>query len=160
MSKFIEETLSITGFSSQEPVSIVSSSSSLPWKGFLVEKRLTAENSLIKNESGRFTIWQTMKHSLRIEGDLDGTNFSSMVKPPGSITFTPVGPLPAVWQKDAAELMSCSLEDQFIRKIADEMDERPLTKPRFRSGLRNRAIAQLLKLLFDEMESSGCAGVF
>jgi AraC family transcriptional regulator len=131
----------------------------LPWRGFAVKKHFTPMGVLIPESSDACTIWRT-RCPLRIEGHIDGRRFYSMLKPPGSITIVPKGPVPRIQVADAAELVSCTFTSDFLHDIEEELGPKQIREVNFKSGLQDSTSGNLLNLLLQEMESGGRFGTF
>ena len=131
----------------------------LPWRGFAVNKHFIPMGVLIPESSDACTIWRT-RCPLRIEGHIDERRFYSMLKPPGSITIVPKGPVPRIQVADAAELVSCTFTSDFLHDIEEELGPKQIREVNFKSGLQDSTSGNLLNLLMQEMESGGHFGTF
>ena len=131
----------------------------LPWRGFAVNKHFIPMGVLIPESSDACTIWRT-RCPLRIEGHIDGRRFYSMLKPPGSMTIVPKGPVPRIQVADAAELVSCTFTSDFLHDIEEELGPKQIREVNFKSGLQDSTSGNLLNLLMQEMESGGHFGTF
>ena len=75
----------------------------------------------------------------------------------GTLTILPKGLLPAMRSAQAADLLYCAFDEAFVKGVADEV-EGQLAPPHDKRGdLRDRAISEILNLLFAEVQSGGAS---
>jgi AraC family transcriptional regulator len=137
---------------------IVRSSTSLSWEGFLVEKHLSCPGARVAASRDRHVISLLCGHSSRFEYRGAGGRVASYLKPPGTITIMPAGPVPEVRLLTSAELIHCALEKGFVLGVAEEMNPRPAAGPIFRPAIRDTSIQRILTLLMEELEAEAPSG--
>ena len=80
-------------------------------------------------------------------------NWIRYLKEPGSLTIVPPGPMPDVRLLAQTATLTCALENNFIREIAQEMDRQPASDIPFQSGVHDDSIAGILNLIANDFEA-------
>src|SRR3954471_7490731 len=139
------------------PTRVVLSSASLPWKGFLLEKHLSSPGARSSTSTDRHII-TLLCSSARIDYRTERGGALADLNRPGTLTVMPAGPVPGVRLHTSAEVIYCALDESFTRGVADEMDRALGPIPVFRSGLRDKSMGRILRLLLEELEAKGTLG--
>ena len=124
----------------------------------MVEKHFGSPGQLIACSNGGHVISVLCGHPARFEYRSESGRLASSVETPGSITIIPAGPAQDVLLKTSAELIHCTLEEDFTRGLIAEMERRPCVRPVFRMGLRDTSIQRILSLLLEELEAEAPSG--
>ena len=83
---------------------------------------------------------------------------STYTKPPGALTFFPIGEVPPIRLRSRSELTSCAVNDELVESIRLEVDGYRSHELLHRSGFRDDAAERIVALLAIEMESGGLSG--
>jgi AraC family transcriptional regulator len=123
-----------------------------------VEKYSTVTGECIESSTDRHVIWLLTSSIARGERQSACGAFVPFAKTRGVITIVPTGPVPRIRLNTPSELIRCSFHADFTRKIREELDRRPIDSPTFSSGLQDRSISAILKLLLAESTSARFSG--
>ena len=133
------------------PAKVLKSSSSLSWRGILMEKHLNPPGG---RTSARINshVLSTTTDSFRFEYRKPSGEFVACLNRPGSIMVTPIGVVPDMQLHDASEFLHCALEESLVGEVIQDL-HRAISSPIFRSGIQDRSIQRILGLLVEELES-------
>jgi AraC family transcriptional regulator len=134
------------------PVTIVRSSALLDWPGVLIEKHISHPGIRLGNTVDRQVIAMNCSSISRGEHRAINGQFVPYSKTQGALTVFPRGPVPELRLKDETELIFCAFDDALISDTKDEIEGKLPAPLDFRSGVYDRALSQLLTLLFAELE--------
>jgi AraC family transcriptional regulator len=134
------------------PATLVRSSALLDWRGVLIEKHISQPGIRLGNTVDRQVIAMNCSSFSRGEHRAINGQFVPYSKTQGALTVFPRGPVPELRLKDETELIFCAFDDALISDIKDEIEGKLPAPLDFRSGLHDRALSQLLTLLFGELE--------
>jgi AraC family transcriptional regulator len=137
---------------------MLSTSKSLPWKGFFIEKHAMTPGERVPGVSRWHLISALGKRPAVFEGKTAHGSALPFTKPPGALTLAPLGTIPAVRLCSSSELISCAVEDAVVQAIAKEEREGKTLELLFKTGVRDRAAEHIVNLLSEEMEAGGPAG--
>ena len=144
-------------------MSIFRSSASLPWQGFVLERRVFFPETCLGNSIDRHErhviamLCSSVSRGERL--DLAG-KFVPYMKTSGAITVLPKGPAPHSRLLTSSDQLYCSFEEEFIDSVAGEMDDRLPLQPRCRVLMQDWHTSQLLSLLLTELEAGAPSGTF
>ena len=71
----------------------------------------------------------------------------------GSIIVFPSGDVPAVRLHKPSEFVHCALEEDFTRRVAEEIGCQQTSRPCFRARIYDKAIRRILELLLEELST-------
>lgn len=138
---------------------LIRSSASLPWRGFLLEKYLSLPGERAGDDSvDRPVLVMLCSASWRGEKKSAHGAMVTTSKTLGALTVLPKGPLPAGRALSKADILYCAFEEPFLLSVRDEIDGRLPLPPSLRTGLHDHAVSDILNLLVDEIESVGASG--
>jgi len=135
------------------PTRIVRSSTSLSWRGLLVERHVTSPGERASASIDRHVITMLAGSPSRFEYRVGSGRFVAGLNRPGTIMLTPSGPMPDIRLHTSSEFVHCALEVDFIRDVIDELDNPPIPTPIFRAGIQDSSIQGLLRMLSEELEA-------
>jgi AraC family transcriptional regulator len=139
------------------PTRILQSSCRSLWHSVLLERHLYSPGERSSASIDKHVI--SMSHGAPAHFEyrnLAGDFVRSTIRP-RTIMLTPPGPVPDARLHTSAELIHCALEDEFLRSVANEMDQ-PSSPPTFRAGLEDKPIQRILGMLSDELETGRPSG--
>jgi AraC family transcriptional regulator len=137
---------------------MLSSSESLPWKGFFVEKNAMTPGERVLAVSRWHLISALGKRPAVFEGKTAHGSVLPFTKPPGALTLVPAGALPAVRLCSSSELISCAVDDAVVQTVVMEDHDGQRLELLFQTGIRDRAAECIVNLLSEEMEAGGPSG--
>jgi AraC family transcriptional regulator len=139
------------------PARIVWSSVKSLWHGILLERHLYSPGERSSASIDKHVVSMSHGAPARFEyRNLAGDFVRSTIRP-RTIMLTPPGPVPDARLHTSAELIHCALEDEFLRSVANEMDQ-PSSSPIFRAGIEDKPIQRILGMLTDELEAERPSG--
>jgi AraC family transcriptional regulator len=132
------------------------SSRQLDWTGFVVEEYHCEPGERPEATSDRYilALWTTYGTGLHKHG----RDYTRFTKSPGSITFVPVGTVPAVISDTSTGHICCSLDSSWVNAVEDELDRRPPKRMTYWTGFHDSAIEHLMSLLAAETKHGGPMG--
>ena len=137
--------------------SIIRSSSDFAWSGFLLERQLAGVNMRINDQAHQNILALVGSPLMRGEHETkSGTVF--VRKTAGQVTVIPKGPVPTMHLVSPAELVYCSFDGNFIDEIAEDISGLDPERLVFRSGLKDKALHQLMQLLVAEFDAGNPTG--
>lgn len=139
------------------PTQVLSSSSSLSWKGILVERHLSSPGQRSGASIDCHVLSMPVDSSSRFTYRRPGGEFISTLNRPGTIMITPAGPVPDMHLQEQCEFVHCALEDSFTQEIVHDLGY-AATPRAFRAGIREKSIQSILGLLIEELESERPTG--
>jgi AraC family transcriptional regulator len=158
MSAAISQSVSQLAALLPQGAEVLGTSERLPWNGFLVEKYAMYPGERVLSVSRWHVISALGGRPAVFEEVTPNGGVSAFTKPPGALTFIPVGLVPAVKLRSSSELMSCAVEDGVVQSVTMEEREGGSVELLFQSGVRDRAAERIVSLLTMEMESGGPSG--
>ena len=139
------------------PSSIVHSSESHNWDGFVLEDHLVPVGEKVETVTNRHVLWLWTTPSSGEYAPSRG-RFVQCKEGPGTIAVTPAGVVPK-WQcHEPGEVVLCALDSTYVGNILSEMDRRPNVEPIIRSKFHNPAIRRIMTLLFEEVRMGAPSG--
>ncbi|WP_213804151.1 AraC family transcriptional regulator [Granulicella sp. dw_53] len=130
--------------------SVVSSSNSLSWGKFLLERHRVPPGEREHFILGCHVLWVSTKLN-KGEYAGDGGRVVPFTKPSGSLTVTPIGHFPTWRSPDNLEFMLLGFDNNFMANVGQELD-RPIPELYLRTGFQDSAIRRLMALLREEFE--------
>jgi AraC family transcriptional regulator len=140
------------------PSTVVESSVRLSWDGFLLEKQVASPEMLIGNHTDRDLLAMVCSPVMKGEHRTKSGGLVPIRKTSGAITLIPQGPVPELQLLAETELVYCTFEDEFIARVATQMDEKRPRNLEFRSGIRDRSLNQIFSLLAAEFIAGNPTG--
>ena len=137
---------------------IVSSSASLPWHGFVVERHFYSPGGSVARWTDRHVVSLLCGRPSRFEQRNESGPPMAYFEAPGSLIVTPPGPVPVLRLQASAEFIHCAFEEEFVSGVLAEMEKRPTLNPTFRTGLRDSPLRNILELLMAELEAQSPDG--
>jgi AraC family transcriptional regulator len=135
------------------PTKIETSSTSLQWRGIILEKHTTSPGERVSASTDLHVISMLSSPCFRFDYRDPFGRSVSCVNRTGAITITPAGAAPDMRLLTPVELIHCGLEETFLASVFEEMDH-PLTrKPVFQSGIQDEAIRGILGMLMQELDA-------
>src|SRR6267378_6534349 len=136
------------------PSMVSGSSASLPWSGLVLEKYVCDPGERQEgNALDRSVLVMVCSPTWR--GECNGKLKRETL---GTLTILPKGLLPAMRSAQTADLLYCAFNEAFVKEVADELEGRLAPPHDKRGDLRDRAISEILNLLFAEIQSGGASG--
>jgi AraC family transcriptional regulator len=135
------------------PTVIVRSSRALRWHCLLLERHLTSPGERKSTLMDRNVISLLCCQSSRFEHRAESGQFIAHLNRLGTITVTPAGRIPEMRLHTPSEFVHCALDGEFTNGVLNELDFRPAIQPKFRAGMNDKPIQQLLGMLIEELES-------
>jgi len=139
------------------PSTVSGSSASLPWSGLLLEKYVCSPGERPEGNALDRSVLVMVCSSTWL-GEYRATNGMLKRETLGTLTILPKGLLPAMRSAQTADLLYCAFDEAFVAAIADELERRLDPQHDKRGNLRDRAIPEILDLLFAEVQSGGASG--
>ena len=139
------------------PSIVRGSSASLPWSGLLLEKYVCNPGERPEGNALDRSVLVMVCSSTWL-GEYKATNGALKRETRGTLTCLPKGLLPAMRSAQTADLLCCAFDEAFVASVADELEGRLATPHDKRGDLRDRAISDILNLLFAEVQSGGASG--
>ena len=137
---------------------VIGTSAGFPWSGFLVEKFFMQPGERRSGVNRWHVISALGSRPAEFEGPTSGGTVSTYTKPPGALTFFPIGEIPPTRLRSRSELTSCAVNEELVESIRLEVDGYRSHELLYRSGLRDDAAERIVALLAIEMESGGLSG--
>ncbi len=135
------------------PTKVETSSTSLQWRGIILEKHTTSPGERVSASTDLHVISMLSSPCSRFDYRDPLGRSVSCVNRTGAITITPAGPAPDMRLLTPVELIHCGLEGTFLLSVSEEMDDPFSRKPVFRSGIQDEAIRGILGMLMQELEA-------
>jgi hypothetical protein len=135
------------------PTQIVRSSLSLSWHGLVLEKHFSLPGERASVSMDHHVISMLCGQSSRFERRTASGHFVAYLDRPGTITIAPPGTLPEIRFHTPSTFIHCAFEPDFIRGVMQELDRRPVPRPTFRSGIQDKSIQRILKMLAEELDT-------
>jgi AraC family transcriptional regulator len=138
------------------PSSIVHSSESHNWDGFVLEDHRFPEGERIETATDRHVLWLLTTSS---SGEYAGPRGRLIqCNGPGTLSVTPVGVVPAWHSHEPGEVILCALDSTYVGNILSELDRRPSLEPIVRHKIQNPAIRRIMTLLSEEVRTGAPSG--
>jgi AraC family transcriptional regulator len=139
------------------PSTVTGSSASFSWSGLLLEKYICDPGERPEgNALDRSVLVMVCSPTWR--GEYKASNGVLKRETLGTLTILPKGLLPAMRSAQTADLSYCAFDEAFVKGVADELEGRLAPPHDKRGDLRDRAIPEILNLLFAEVQSGGASG--
>jgi len=139
------------------PSTVSGSSASLPWSGLVLEKYVcNAGERPEGNALDRSVLVMVCSPTWR--GEYKASNGVLKRETLGTVTILPKGVLPPMRSAQTADLLYCAFDEAFVKGVAEELEGRLAPPHDKRGDLRDRAISEILNLLFAEVQSGGASG--
>src|SRR6266478_1310772 len=139
------------------PSTVSGSSALLHWSGLVLEKYICNPGERPEgNALDRSVLVMVCSPTWR--GEYKATNGVLKRETLGTLTILPKGLLPAMRSAQTADLLYCAFDEAFVKGVADEPEGRLAPPHDKRGNLRDRAISEILNLLFAERQSGGASG--
>src|SRR5258708_227486 len=139
------------------PSTVSGSSASLAWSGLVLEKYVCNPGERPEgNALDRSVLVMVCSPTWR--GEYKASNGVLKRETLGTLTILPKGLLPPMRSAQTADLLYCAFDEAFVKGVADELEGRLAPTHDKRSNLRDRAISEILNLLFAEIHSAGATG--
>lgn len=135
------------------PTQVVGSSTSLCWKGVVLEKHLTSPGERSRASTDRDVISMSNGSAVHFEHRLATGRFVACLNRPGTIMTTPSGPVPDMRLNSSSEFVHCALDEDFKRSVIEGLDRKPSSACVFRPGVQDKSIQRILGLLTEELET-------
>jgi len=138
------------------PATLLQSSAPLKWGGILLEKYVCRPGERSAGNVVDAPVLVTLC-SPAWRGEhvaADGT-FAPHSKTVGALTVVPDGPLPAARSLRECDLLYCAFDPSLVSEVRSEIEGGVPPSLRLRSYVRDHAIADILNLLFEEVELGG-----
>lgn len=135
------------------PARLVWSSSASKSLGVLLERHEYSPGERREAAIDKHVISMSRSSPARFEYRNLSGEFTTVVLRPKAIMITPSGKLPDIRLHTQAEFTHCALEDDFIRRVATELNCATQI-PTFRPGVEERSIECILGLLTQEMQAA------
>jgi len=140
------------------PSTVSGSSASLLWSGLVLEKYVCKPGERPEgNALDRSVLVMVCSPTWR--GEYKTSNGVLKRETLDTLTILPKGLLPAIRSAQTADLLYCAFDEAFVKGVGDELEGRLPSPPHGKRGdLRDRAISEILNLLFAEVQSGGASG--
>ncbi len=139
------------------PSMVSGSSASLPWSGLVLEKYVCNPGERPEgNALDRSVLVMVCSPTWR--GEYKASNGVLKRETLDTLTILPKGLLPAIRSAQTADLLYCAFDEAFVKGVADEPEGRLAPTHDKRGNLRDRAISEILNLLFADIQSGGASG--
>jgi len=140
------------------PSTVSGSSASLLWSGLVLEKYVCNPGERPEgNALDRSVLVMVCSPTWR--GEYKASNGVLKRETLDTLTILPKGLLPAIRSAQTADLLYCAFDEAFVKGVGDELEGRLPSPPHGKRGdLRDRAISEILNLLFAEVQSGGASG--
>lgn len=106
----------------------------------------------------RYVICQIGAHPARAERRIGGRSVA-FIKNPGSLTLIPKGFSPDVRLLTLSKMVICHLNQSVISELVEELDRQPSSPLDFKSGISDPAIAGILALIKQELQTGSQPGI-
>lgn len=137
---------------------ITASSAGLGWNGFIMERQVAGVEMMIGDRSDHDMIAMVASNVMKGEYTSQSGRLSLSQKTAGQLTVIPQGPVPALRLLSEAEIVYCSFDPAFMSRVTEERDSARSGRLDFRSGIRDKSLAQILLLLTSEFEAGNPTG--
>ena len=138
------------------PVTLLDSSSSLNWRGVLLEKYVCRPGERCAgNVLDAPVLVMLCSPAWRGEHVAADGRFVPHGKTVGALTVVPNGPLPAARSLRQCDLLYCAFDDRLVSGIRDEIEGDVPAPLALHSCVRDHAISEILNLMFAEVELGG-----
>jgi AraC family transcriptional regulator len=135
------------------PPTVLRSSTSLGWNGFLVERHVSIPGVRVGKFVDRPVLVMLCSAFSHGEHRAITGEFLPYRKTHGALTVVPTGPVPELRLLARSELAYCAFEPWYLRRISEELDG-PLPPPiEFRSNNRDPQIQDIFNLLLTELDT-------
>ena len=111
-----------------------------------------------ESEGASNVVSMVFKATSRVEFADGSGRLVSHLKPRGTITMKPAGLVPYTLLHTHAESIHCRLAPDFLLKVSDELDKRPLSSPRHHIRLKDTSTECIMTLLAEELQTGGQSG--
>jgi AraC family transcriptional regulator len=143
-----------------EPATLIGSSAALQWRGVLLEKYACNSGERSDDDSlERPVIVMLCSPLWRGERKLTDGAFHPFSETLGALAVVPKGPLSAMRSGQQGKFIFCAFDESFVSTVRDELEGRCALALGERFGFYDRAISEILNLLFGELQSGCGSGV-
>jgi AraC family transcriptional regulator len=140
------------------PSALIASSAPLQWPSLLLEKHSCPPGERTEGKSlDRPVLVMLCSQFWRGEHKKGGA-LMEVRKTLGALTVVPKGPVPMMRSLQKSDILYCAFDVSFLAAVRNELDGRMPLPLESRPGLHDQATAQILNLLFAEVEFGGSSG--
>lgn len=128
------------------------------WSGITLERRIVdpIEREEDDIDSHYVMLW---RETTIAERAYRAGRFERVVKQPGFLSLGTAGRLPAVRALTPYDVTVCTIDTDAARTVLEEVDERRGSRLHDQLGIRDEALAGLIRLLSSEVENAGESGL-
>ena len=139
------------------PSTLIGSSAALQWPGLLLEKHSCTPGERAEGTLDRPVLVMLCSRFWRGEHK-KGDSLIEVRKTLGALTVVPRGPVPMTRSLQKSEILYCAFDESFLATVRNELDGRLPSPLESRASLHDDAAAQILNLLFAEVEYGAPSG--
>src|SRR2546428_8564114 len=140
------------------PSTLIGSSAALQWSGLLLEKHSCTPGERTEGKSLDRPVLVMLCSPFWRGEHKKGGSLIEVRKTLGALTVVPKGPVPMTRSLQKSDILYCAFGESFLATVRNELDGRLPSPLESRAGLHDDAAAQILNLLFAEVESGGSSG--
>jgi AraC family transcriptional regulator len=140
------------------PATVLSSSTHLEWKGFLLERHISVPGVRAGELVDRNVLAMLCSSRSRGEHRSITGSFVPYIKLRGALTILPQGPVPELRLLSRSELAYFAIEDSFLKESLAGTNGALPRSLTFQSGIRDPQLSGMFQVLISESEAGGPNG--